>query len=277
MAAAGPAMALHIHPGACVHPEAVVGDGTRIGPGCVVGPGVRIGRDCELVANVCVYGPAVLGDRNVVHPGAVLGGPPQDLTYRGEPTDLVIGDGNTFRELVTVNRGTVKGGGRTTIGNDNLLMASVHVAHDCILGNRIVIANGVLLGGHVLIQDEAWFGGLAALHHYVTVGTQCFIGGMARITQDVPPFMTVEGHPARVRCVNVVGLRRRGYPPAEIEALRAAHRLLWRSPTTRHRAAEELLARPDLPGPVRTLAEFVLASEQGRQGRAREAQRRPPP
>ncbi|ADV61342.1 acyl-(acyl-carrier-protein)--UDP-N-acetylglucosa mineO-acyltransferase [Isosphaera pallida ATCC 43644] len=270
-------MATLIADTASVDPRAVLGDGVEIGPYCVIGPQVEIGPGTRLIAHVCVPGPAVLGARNVVHPFSVLGGDPQDISYRGEPTRLVIGDDNVIREHVTINRGTAKDQGLTAIGHRNLLMAGVHVAHDCQLGDDIVLANGTLLGGHVHIEDQVGLSGGVAVHHYVTIGRLAFIGGHSRIIHDVPPYMLVDGNPSRVRCINIVGLRRHGLAESTIDALHEAHRLIFRGKMTIDQAAAvlESQVQPDRPIPdeVTRLLEFLRRQQSGRHGRGRELAR----
>ncbi|MBI3098274.1 MAG: acyl-ACP--UDP-N-acetylglucosamine O-acyltransferase [Planctomycetes bacterium] len=266
-----------IHPTASVHPRAVLADDVVVGPFAVIGEHCRIGPGCRIDGHAVVEGHTTLGAHNHVYPFAVLGSAPQDLTYRDEPTTLVIGSHNTFREYSTVNVGTVKGGGCTRLGDHNLLMASTHVAHDCRLENNIVIANGVLFGGHVKVESDATFGGLAALHHFVTVGARAFVGGMTRVVQDVPPYMTVEGNPAKVRCVNIVGLKRRSVSAATIEELKEAHKLLFRAGVPRPRAISLLEQKPGTTAELRHLVAFLKAQAAGRQGRALEAHRKVAP
>lgn len=200
-----------IHHTAQVHPKAQIAEGVAIGPYTIIGENVSLGKNTCISQHVTIDGHTTLGENNTVFPYAVLGTAPQDITYRNEPTQLVMGDNNTIREFVTVNRGTYKEQGQTRLGSHNLLMAYCHIAHDCVLGNHIIMANGVQLGGHVRIHDFAAFGGLVAVHHFVTVGQYAFVGGLARVIHDVPPYTIVEGHPARVRALNVIGLERHGF------------------------------------------------------------------
>jgi UDP-N-acetylglucosamine acyltransferase len=202
-----------------------------------------------------------------------LGGPPQDLSYRGEPTQLEIGDRNTVREFVTINRGTVKGGGITRIGNDCLLMACCHVAHDCEVRDRVIMANCVLLAGHCLVEQGVNISGAAAAHHFVTIGAHAYIGGMTRINQDVPPFMLLEGHPARVRGVNEIGLSRAGFAALDIEQLWHAFRMLYRSGDPKRRTIDALRADANMPQLVRDLLDNLEQTEQGQKGRHRESLR----
>ncbi len=267
-------MATLIADTACVDPRTELGDDVEVGPYCVVGPEVRIGRGTRLIGHVCLLGRVELGEGNTVHPFAVLGGDPQDVSYRGEPTRVVIGDRNVIREAVTIHRATAKEDGVTEIGSDNYLMAGAHVAHDCRLGDHITIANATLLGGHVRVGSHASLSGGAAVHHYTSVGEYSFVGGMSKVVHDVPPFMLVDGIPSRVRCINVVGLRRGDVPKASIEALHEAHRLLFRAKMNPDQAGAILEAHGHLPPEVARLLEFVRAQHAGKHGRALERTRK---
>jgi UDP-N-acetylglucosamine acyltransferase len=224
-----------IHPGARVHataqvdPGATLADGVEVGPFCYVAGDVGIGEGTRLIAHVTVLGPTRIGARNILYPGCVIGAEPQDNSHRGEPTSLEIGDGNRIRECVTINRGTTKGGGRTVVGSDNLIMACSHVAHDCVLGSRIIMANNVLLAGHVHIGDGVVLNGAAAAHHFVSIGRLAYVGGLSRVVHDVPPFVKTEGSPSRARALNAVGLKRNGFSEDVIETLEASFRSLFRS------------------------------------------------
>jgi UDP-N-acetylglucosamine acyltransferase len=253
-----------------VHPTAEIGDDVEIGPFSVIGPNCRVGDGCRLHSQVTLVANTVLGKENEIFAGAVLGATPQDKKYEGETSWLLIGDNNTIRECVTVHAGTRLGGGKTIVGSRNLLMAGCHVAHDCVLEDDITIANNVLLGGHVYVESFATFGGMAAVHHFVTVGRHAFIGGMSRVNQDVPPFMLLEGNPSRVRMVNKIGLRRRSISVAAQEALKEAHRLLYRSGVPRRESMAELEARLGDVEEVRYLLAFLRRTERGQKGRARQ-------
>jgi UDP-N-acetylglucosamine acyltransferase len=247
-----------VHPLALVAPDADLGEGVVVGPFAIVEPGVTVGEGTRLDAHAVVRSGTRLGARNVVHPFAVLGGDPQERAYAGEPTSLEIGDGNIFREHVTVHRGSVKGGGLTRLGSGSLFMAGVHVAHDCTLGDRLELANAVLLGGHVSLGDGVVIGGAAALAPFVRVGERAFVAAGAMVEHDVPPFVIAAGDRARVRALNRVGLTRAGVPEPSRAALERAFRSIFRGPVTRAAAAAELLGDPDAR--VRMLAEFVVAS-----------------
>lgn len=219
-----------IHPSAVVDRRAELGPDVQIGPFCYVGPDVVLGEGCILHAHVTLFGPASFGSRNEFYPHCTLGSPPQDLKYRGGPTRLVVGDGNIFREQVTVHRGTEvdrQSGGITRIGSHNLLMVGVHIAHDAELGSHLIIANQVQLAGHVRIENCVTVGGGTAMHHFVTVGRYAYVAGVSRITHDVPPYMKVEGYDQEVRAVNVTGMQRWRIGPESITAVKAAFRLLF--------------------------------------------------
>jgi UDP-N-acetylglucosamine acyltransferase len=261
------------HNSAIVDPKATVAEDVEIGPFCVVGPQVTIGAGTVIMNNATVTGRTTMGRNNIVHPYAVIGGKPQDLKYRGEDTEVVIGDGNTFREYVTVNIGTAGGGGVTRIGNHGLYMAGCHIAHDCELGDHVVIANNVLLAGHVRIEDYVGMSAYVGLHHFVTVGKCAFVGGFSRISVDVPPYMVVAGVPLTVVSTNAVGLRRRGFSDATMLALREAHRLIWRSGLPKPEAVSIIENRYPGDPEIRYLLEFMKAIDGGKNGRARESRR----
>ena len=266
-------MAPKIHPPAVVHPGAELGEDVEIGPYSVVGSDVRIGDRTRVGAQVVIDGVAVLGEDNVIIGQASLGGAPQDLSYRGEETRLEIGDRNTIREFVTINRGTVKGGGVTRVGNDCLLMACCHVAHDCHIEDDVILGNNVLLAGHVFVRRKANVSGAAAAHHFVTIGAHAYVGGLTRIIQDVPPFMILEGHPSRVRGVNKIGLARSGISEEQIAELGMAYRELFRSKEPRKQVVERLRETTDSESLVTELLESLARTELGDKGRYRESLR----
>ena len=266
-------MATMIADTACIDPRAEIADDVEIGPYCVVGPDARIGRGCKLIAHVCILGHTSLGDNNVVHPNTVLGGDPQDFTYKGEPTRLEIGDDNTFREGVTIHRGSCKEDGVTRIGSNNYFMANVHVGHDCVLADRILIANNTMLAGHIHVQSYATISAGVGLHQFVTVGNYSYIGALSRIYHDVPPYMLVEGNPSKVRCINIVGLKRHGIAADAITALHEAHRLIYRARMIAKQANEVLQAHDQICPEVRRLLDFIEAQQTGRHGRGRDRAR----
>lgn len=260
-----------VHPTAVVDPQATLGPDVVIGPYAVVEGPVRLGAGCVLHAHAVVMGHTTLGPGNVVYPGAVIGATPQDLKHAGEPTRLEIGEGNHFREHVTVHPGTLKGGSLTRVGSHGLFMVGSHVAHDCMVGDRVVLANHVLLAGHIRVGDRAILNGAAACHHFTTVGRLAYVGGLTRVTQDIHPFTIVEGHPARVRGVNTVGMQRAGLPADAVERVERAVRSVF---LAKREPASEALARLERECADEPLVmEFVAsvrASERGRQGRAAE-------
>ncbi|MHC4663400.1 MAG: acyl-ACP--UDP-N-acetylglucosamine O-acyltransferase [Planctomycetota bacterium] len=261
---------MKIHKLADVHPKAKIDDDVIIGPFTLIGEHVSIGKGSVIHNGVTILGNTTFGKNNTVFPGTVIGSQPQDKKYQGEPTSVQIGDGNVIRECVTINVGTEQGRTVTRMGDNNLLMACSHIAHDCILGNSVTIANGVLLGGHVEVEDDVTFGGLAAVHHFVTIGKIAFVGGLTRVVKDVPPFMTVEGNPSKIWFPNRVGLERNGVSAEGIEALKQAHKILFRKGGTRPEAIAEIeelgLKTPE----VEYIIEFVLKTDKGRVGRMQE-------
>jgi UDP-N-acetylglucosamine acyltransferase len=263
-------MATYVADNVSIHPQAQIADDVEIGPFCVIGPNVRIGRGTRLENSVTVMGRVTIGEFNHIWPGVVIGGEPQDVSYGGTDTQVVIGDHNIIRECVTINRASEKEEGVTSIGDQNFLMACCHVAHDCRLGSRIVIANATLLGGHVHVQDCANISGAVAIHHFATVGSYSFIGGMSAVRHDVPPYMLVEGNPARPRCINVVALKRNNFSPETIECLAEAHRLLFRARVGLENAREILRGKGLLVPHVNHLLGFMEGQTLGRHGRGRD-------
>lgn len=260
-----------IHPLAYVHPKAQIGDNCEIGPFSYIGENVILGDENSIANNVTITGWTTIGTKNYFYPYTVIGTPPQDLGYRGEATLVIIGSKNVFREFVSVNRATTKQNKLTTIGDSNYFMAYCHIAHDCEIGSNIVMANAVNLGGHVKVGDYAWFGGVVAVHHLVTIGDYAFITGFSRILQDCPPFLTTDGRPARPRCVNVIGLKRRGFTPEQIRPLEDAYRILYRSSLPLHSAIERVESEQNpLTREVKYLLQCLKQTLSGKDGRARE-------
>ncbi len=263
-----------IHPTAIVDPSARIAESVQIGPCCVVGPDVSIGAGTVLHNHVTVQTLTTIGRDNEIYPFAVLGADPQDRKFRGEQADCIIGDRNRIREHVTIHRGTRNGGGVTTIGNSNLIMVAAHIAHDCQVADHTTIANQVMLAGHVRVEEGANIGGGAGIHHFVTVGTCSFVGGLARITRDVPPFMIVEGNPAEVRAVNSIALSRREYPPEHIEAVKDAFRRLFRdNDAAMGEKLTDLRCRYQHISAVTALCDALAAAANGVYGRALELNR----
>jgi UDP-N-acetylglucosamine acyltransferase len=267
-------MATLIADTACVDPRAELDDDVEVGPYYVVGPEVTIGRGTRLIAHACIFGRTALGRDNVVHPFVTIGGEPQDVSYKGAPTRVEIGDRNVVREAVTIHRASEKEDGVTRIGSDNLLMVNVHIAHDCVIENRVIIGNNTMLGGHGHIDSYVTISGGVGMHPFVTCGEFSYVGGLSRIYHDVPPFMIVDGHPSKVRCINVVGLRRHGVSAESIAALHEAHRLIYRAKMTGAHASKILESHGHLCAEVKTLLDFIEAQHLGKQGRARERWRK---
>lgn len=270
-------METKIHKSAIVHSDAILGNNVEIGPFSIVGAGVTIGDGTIIKDHVTVTGKTTLGKNNIVHPNAVVGAEPQDLKYRGENTVLVIGDHNVIREGVTINIGTAGGGGKTAIGNNNFFMAYSHIAHDCIIEDNILLANGTLLGGHVTIERGAKLMGLVGIQPFVTIGRHAYVGGHTRIVQDVPPYVIIEGHPARIRQVNVIGLEREGFSKKKIDEIKNAFRMLFRNnDSNRDKNLEELEKQKDVSTEVLYLINFLKNVDKGKFGRYREAFRYTP-
>jgi UDP-N-acetylglucosamine acyltransferase len=266
-------MATMIADTACIDPRAEIAEDVEVGPYCVIGPEVKIGRGSRLIGHVCIHGDTTLGEGNVVHPFSVLGGEPQDVHDHGVETRLVIGDDNIFREGVTVHRGTLKDQGLTQLGSHNLLMANAHIAHDCIIGDRVIVTNNTMMAGHCLVESNVIISGGVGIHPFVSIGAYSYIGAMSRIIHDVPRYMLVDGNPCKVRCINVVGLKRHGISPESITALHEAHRLLYRVRMTVENATEILKNNGQICAEVRSLLDFISVQQQGRHGRARERRR----
>ena len=267
-----------VHATAVVDATAEIDASASIGPYCVIGPRVRVGAGTILHEHVCLRADTTLGANNEVFPYAVLGAAPQDLKHRGERTTLQIGDGNTIREHVTIHRGTAPGGGVTTVGNRCLIMVGAHVAHDCALEDEVILANGVLLAGHCHVEFGATLAGASAAHHFTTIGALSFVGGMARIVKDVPPFLVVEGSPAEPRKVNTTALQRRGWAESEVEAVKRAHRQLFRGREDTGerepmRVAIERLRSEETAEAVLRLCDFLERMQAGVHGRWLESRR----
>lgn len=222
-------MTVSIHPAAVVDPAARLGENVTVGPFCVVGPHVTLGDGVRLHSHVVVEGRTSVGAGTVIFPFASIGHAPQDLKYRGEPSELIIGRNNQIRENVTMNPGTEGGGMVTRVGDNGLFMMGAHVAHDCIVGDHVILANNATLAGHVTVGDHAILGGLSAVHQFVRIGAHAMIGGMSGVENDVIPFGLVMGERAKLAGLNLVGLERRGFGKDEIRALRAAYKMLFAS------------------------------------------------
>ena len=255
-------MSTTVHPAAFVDPAAELGARVTIGPGAVIGPHVRVGDGARIGSHVMLDGWTTLGRDCRIHHGAAIGGPPQDLKYAGEPSYLVIGDRTEIREFATANLAT-EPGATTRVGDDCLLMAYAHVAHNCTVGSHVILANAVQMAGYVTVEDWAIVGGSTVVHQFTRIGRHAMIGGGSRISQDVAPFVRAAGSPPRLAGVNAIGLERRGFPKETVGALERAYRLLFRSNLTATEAVARM--RAELPGvpEVELLARFTETSARG--------------
>jgi UDP-N-acetylglucosamine acyltransferase len=253
----------HVHPSAIVDPRAELDSAVEVGPYCVVGAGVKIGKGTKIHSHAVIQGRTTLGEGNVVFPFATIGSIPQDLKYKGEPSELVIGNRNTIREYVSLNPGTAGGGMVTRVGDRNLLMMYCHIAHDCIVGDHNVIANGATLGGHVAIEDFVIVGGLVGIHQFVRIGTSAILGAGSMVSKDVPPYCNATGDRAKLHGLNVEGLKRRGFDKSVIAAIRKAYRIAFRSRLKIEDAVkqirQEIVSIPE----VERFASFIASSQRG--------------
>jgi len=252
-----------IDPRAVVHPGAKLGEDVFVGPYCVVGSETEIGDRTRLESHVVVDGRVQMGPDNVVAPFASLGGPPQDLKYAGEPTSVVIGAKNRFCEYVTVSRGTKGGGGVTRIGDQNLFMAYAHIAHDAAVGSRIVFANAATLAGHVEVGDDSTVGAFSGVHQFCRIAKHAFIGGYSVVTQDALPFVLTVGNRAVSHGVNIVGLKRKGYPQETIDGIKRCYMTLFRSKLLLDDAVAKVEAESGSIAEVQYFLEFVRSSKRG--------------
>jgi len=249
---------------AIVSANALLAPDVVVGAYAVIGPNVTIGSGCVIGPFTRVEGPTAIGERNQFYGHASIGGPPQDLKYKGEHTELAIGNDNVFREFVTINRGTTGGGGKTSIGNENFFMAYSHVAHDCHVGSHTIFANNATLAGHVEIADYATIGAFSAVHQFCRVGEHAFVGGGSMITQDVMPYAkTVASRDNRSYGINTIGLERKGFSKETVEALQRAYRILIRSKLRADEALQKIEDELGLFPEARYLVEFVRASKRG--------------
>ncbi|MBW2466565.1 MAG: acyl-ACP--UDP-N-acetylglucosamine O-acyltransferase [Deltaproteobacteria bacterium] len=257
---------MNIHPTAIIDPAAELDGSVKIGPYVIIEKGVKIGSETTIKPHTVISGPTTIGSGNEIGPFATIGAPPQDLKYKGEDTELVIGDNNIIREYVSIHRGTVTGNGITIIGNNNLLMGYVHIAHDCVIGNSVILANGATMAGHIYIDDHAIIGGLVAIHQFSRVGAYSYIGGHSGISKDVPPFIIVSGtrKQMRVSGINKIGLRRHGFDNETLKKLDKAYKIIFMTPDLLLKDALEKTENeiPDCE-PVSQLIDFFRSSKQG--------------
>ena len=255
-----------IHPTAIIHPKAELAGTVTVGPYSIIGEGVKIGEGTQVGSHVVIEKWTEIGCDNQIFQFASVGAGPQDLKYRGEETWLTIGDRNRIREFATLHRGTVDGGGRTVVGSDNLFMAYSHVAHDCKVHNRVVMANAATLAGHVEVEDNAILGGLVAVHQFCRVGCHTMISGGAMVAQDIPPYTIAQGDRAKTIGLNLVGLKRRGFPESTIRGIKHAYRLMFRSGLR----LEEALDRIEQEyGSIEEVSRFTAFIKESHRGIAR--------
>lgn len=252
-----------IHPTAIVSPRAEIDEDASIGPFCIIHDDVRIGKGTRLIANVIVEGDTEIGDRCTIYPFTSIGLPPQDLKYRNEKTGVKIGNDNIIREYTTIHRASVGGDGVTTIGDKNFLMAYVHIAHDCKIGNATIMANLATLAGHVLVEDYAVIGGVVAVHQFTRIGAYAMVGGFSGVGQDIPPYMIASGARAKLFGLNTVGLKRHGFSDATLNELKKAYKILFREKRTLKDAIKKV--QEDLPytDEIRHLIEFIQKNKRG--------------
>lgn len=252
-----------IHATALVNPRAELNLDVEVGPYCIIGPKVRIGKGTQVKAHVVVEGNTTLGEGNLIFQFATIGSVPQDLKHRGEDSQLIVGHYNTIREFASLNPGTAGGGMVTRIGDHNLLMMYCHIAHDCMIGDHNIIANGATLGGHVVIEDYAIVGGLVGIHQFVRVGTCAILGAGSMVSKDIPPYCNATGDRARLRGLNLEGLKRRRFTKGQIEALKKAYRIIFRSGLKTKQALDRARKEMPLSPEVERLAAFIENSGRG--------------
>ena len=253
-----------IHPQAIVAASAKLGEGVQVGAFAVVGEEVELGDGCVLRAHAVVQGPSKFGKNNVFHAFSVVGGDPQDYTFRDERTELMAGDGNIFREYVTVSRGTQKGGGKTSLGDENFFLAYSHVGHDCVIGSHTLFVNGATLAGHVTVEDFATIGAFCPVHQFCRIGRYAYVGASTVVTQDVPPFSKiVTERETKSFGVNAIGLERKGFSPKRLRTLKQAYRLLLRSKLNTSQALAEMRKTLADSPDVQELIQFVESAERG--------------
>ncbi len=254
---------MSIHPTAIISPEATVGENVEIGPYSIIGPDVQIGRDTVVGPHAVIEGPTKIGSNCHIFQFASIGAPPQDLKFKGEKCPVIIGDNNTIREFVTIHRATSSDIGMTFIGDNNLLMAYCHVAHNCKLGNNIVMANAANLAGHIHVEDYAIIGGLSGAHQFTRIGCHAMISGTSAVNRDVPPYVTVSGNHAKPYGLNLIGLKRRGFSEETMGNLKKAYRIVFRSSLLLSKAAERIREEIKDSPEVDHFIEFIEKSERG--------------
>jgi UDP-N-acetylglucosamine acyltransferase len=256
-------MEKEIHPTAIISPKAEIEEGTFVGPFCIIHDRVHIKRGSKLISNVIIEGNTEIGENCTIHPFTSIGLPPQDLKYKGEPTGVKIGNNNTIREYITLHRASVGGDGQTTLGDNNFLMAYVHIAHDCKIGNSVIMANVATLAGHVVVEDHAYIGGLVAVHQFTRIGAYTMVGGYSGVGQDIPPYMMASGTRAKLFGLNTIGLKRHGFSDSTINELKKAYKILFREKRTLKDAIKKI--QEDLPytDEIKHLIDFIQKNKRG--------------
>lgn len=251
------------HPTAVVDSAAELDDRVEIGPYAVIGPGVKVGKGTRIKSHVVIEGNTTIGSDNVIHQFATVGSRPQDLKYEGEPSELIIGDGNTIREFASLNPGTRGGGMVTRVGQRNLFMMQSHIAHDCIIGDDNIVANGAMLGGHVTVGDRVIIGALVGVHQFVAIGSGAIVGAGSMVSKDVPPYCNATGDRVRLRGLNLEGLRRQGFDKGRVDAIRRTYRILFRSKLRLKEAVETVCREVPRTREVEQMIRFVEGSRRG--------------
>ena len=254
---------MKIHKTAVVHPNAQIEEGVEIGPYSIIGENVKIGKNNVIGPHVVIEGWTEIGEGNKIFQFASIGAISQDLKYHGEKAYLKIGSNNTIREYVTMNIGTEGGGGITQVGDNNLFMVGSHIAHDCILGSNIIVANVGTLAGHITVGDGAIIGGVVAIHQFCKIGKMAIIGGCSKVVQDIPPFMMADGHPALVRGLNLIGLKRKGFDRQAIHRIKDSHKILYRSNLNTSQALESLKDQFGDYEEIQTIIKFIEKTSRG--------------
>jgi UDP-N-acetylglucosamine acyltransferase len=251
-----------IHRTAIVAPGVKIADGAHVGPYCIVGKGVKIGKNSNLLSHVVIE-ETEMGRDCIVYPFTTIGLPPQDIGYKGEKTRVKIGDRNVIREYITIHRASVRGDGSTEVGNDNFLMAYVHIAHDCKIGNAVTMANAATLAGHVVVEDFVVIGGLVAIHQFTRIGTYSMVGGFSGVGQDIPPYMTASGSRAKLYGLNSIGLKRYGFDDTVIKDLKRAYKILFRSKLTLKEAIDLVKLEIKQSQEINHLIKFLRQNRRG--------------
>ncbi len=256
-------MAKEIHSTAIINAHAEIEDEVIIGPFCIVNEGAYIKKGTKLISNVVIEGNVEIGEKCIIYPFTSIGLPPQDLKYKGEKTAVKIGNNNTIREYITIHRASVSGDGVTTIGDNNFLMAYVHIAHDCKIGNNIIMANVATLGGHVQVEDYAVIGGLVAIHQFTRIGAYAMVGGFSGINQDIPPYTIASGARVRLYGLNTIGLKRHGFSEQTISELKKAYKIIFREKHTLKEAIKKVQEELPYTDEIKHLIEFIQKNKRG--------------